>query len=75
MRDNKDIRHGRHCVFLMHVHLVFVTKYRRGVFTKEVIGELRTIFTSVCKDFEAELVEFDGEDQSASLPRPRQMRQ
>ena len=25
------------CDFLMHVHLVFVAKYRRGVFTKEVI--------------------------------------
>ncbi|EPU8116054.1 IS200/IS605 family transposase, partial [Escherichia coli] len=24
-----DIRRGRHCVFLMHVHLVFVTKYQR----------------------------------------------
>ena len=30
--DNNDIRSGRHCVFRMHVHLVFVTKYRRGVF-------------------------------------------
>ena len=44
------------------MHLVFVTKYRRGVFTKEVIDDLRTIFTSVCKDFESEWVEFDGED-------------
>jgi len=23
-----DIRDGRHCVFQMHVHLVFLTKYR-----------------------------------------------
>lgn len=22
MNENSDIRHGRHCVFLMHVHLV-----------------------------------------------------
>lgn len=46
---------------MMHVHLVFVTKYRRGVFTGEVIDELRMIFANVCRDFEAELVEFDGE--------------
>src|SRR3954454_23492783 len=57
-----EMRHGRHCVFLMHVHLVFVTKYRRGVFTKEIIDDLRVVFASVCHDFEAELVEFDGED-------------
>ncbi|MEJ2445391.1 MAG: transposase, partial [Exilibacterium sp.] len=62
MSHNNDIRHGRHCVFLMHVHLVFVTKYRREVFTKAIIEDLRGIFASVCTDFEAELVEFDGED-------------
>jgi REP element-mobilizing transposase RayT len=26
----------------MHVHLVFVTKYRRGVFTAEITGDLST---------------------------------
>lgn len=67
MSNDNDIRHGRHCVFKMHVHLVFVTKYRRGVFTKEVIKDLRDIFDSVCRDFEAELVEFDGEDDHVHL--------
>ncbi len=67
MRGNNDIRHGRHCVFLMHVHLVFVTKYRRKVFTKEILGDLRGIFTSVCANFESELVEFDGEDDHVHL--------
>src|SRR3989304_4745021 len=55
MNDDKDIRHGRHCVFKMHVHLVFVTKYRRGVFTKAILDDLRGIFAKVCRDFEAEL--------------------
>ena len=32
MKKETDIRHGRHCVFLKHVHLVFVTKYRRQIF-------------------------------------------
>ncbi len=67
MRNNTAIRHGRHCVFNLHVHLVFVTKYRRGVFTKEVINDLREIFTDVCTDFEAELVEFDGKDDHVHL--------
>jgi len=51
--SNNEIRHGRHCVFNMHVHLVFVTKYRRDVFTQEILEELHTIFNSVCIDFEA----------------------
>jgi len=67
MRNNTEIRHGRHCVFNLHVHLVFVTKYRRGVFTKEVIDDLRGIFNETCADFEAELVEFGGEDDHVHL--------
>ena len=51
----------------MHVHLVFVTKYRRGVFTKEILEDLQGIFASVCHDFEATLVEFDGEDDHVHL--------
>ena len=51
----------------MHVHLVFVTKYRRGVFTKEILDDLQPIFSSVCTDFEAELVAFDGEEDHVHL--------
>jgi len=46
----------------MHVHWVFVTKYRRGVFTAQILHDLRSIFTGVCSDFESQRVEFDGED-------------
>ena len=67
MTDESDFRRGRHCVFAMHVHLVFVTKYRRRVFTKAVLDDARTIFTSVCADFGAELVEMDGEDDHVHL--------
>ena len=51
----------------MHVHLVFVAKYRREVFTKEILVDLRSIFAGVCNDFEAELVEFDGEHDHVHL--------
>ena len=67
MSTHNEIRHGRYCKFLMHVHLVFVTKYRRDVFTAGILGELRPIFSAVCADFEAELVEFDGEDDHVHL--------
>jgi putative transposase len=67
MEKVNDIRTGRHCVFRMHVHLVFVTKYRREVFTKAILDDLRELFASVCADFDAELVEFDGEDDHVHL--------
>jgi len=67
MAISSDLRHGRHCVFMMHVHLVFVTKYRRDVFTKDILDDLRPIFANVCADFESELVEFDGEHDHVHL--------
>jgi putative transposase len=51
----------------MHVHLVFVTKYRRGVFTKKILIDLREIFSGICTDFESQFIEFDGEDDHVHL--------
>ena len=67
MIDDNTIRHGKSCVFKVHAHLVFVTKYRQGVFTKTILDDLREIFSSVCQDFEAQLVEFNGEDEHVHL--------
>ena len=51
----------------MHVHLVFVTKYRRKVFTKHILNELKSIFVKICTDFEADLIEFEGEEDHVHL--------
>jgi putative transposase len=51
----------------MHVHLVFVCKYRRNVFTRDALNDLQAIFAKVCQDFEADLVEFDGEEDHVHL--------
>src|ERR1035438_8556973 len=58
----QELSHGIHCVFAMHVHLVFVTKYRYRVFDGQAVESLRMIFAKVCTDFETTLVEMDGED-------------
>lgn len=60
-------RTGRHCVFALHVHLVFVTKYRRNVLSELAIGDLTIIFSRVCTDFNAQLVECNGEDDHVHL--------
>ena len=65
--ENQQIRSGRHCVFNMHVHLVFVTKYRKDVFTKPMLDAMEGMFKKVCLDFEAELTEFNGEDEHVHL--------
>lgn len=67
MNNSQEIRTGRHCIFNMHVHLVFVAKYRRDVFSKEMLLTMQEVFGRVCVDFEAELVEFDGEHDHVHL--------
>jgi putative transposase len=54
-------------MFKMHVHLVFVAKYRRKVFDRDAIDRLHRMFAKVCEDMEAYLVEMDGEDNHVHL--------
>ena len=67
MDTSSILRTGRHCVFNLHVHLVFVTKYRYEVLSPEAIESLREIFGAVCRDFGAELVEAKSEEDHVHL--------
>ena len=48
MEEKNDIRRGHHCVFNMHVHLVFRVKYRCKVFDSAAIDRLPELFAKVC---------------------------
>ncbi|MEO3805593.1 IS200/IS605 family transposase [Nonomuraea sp. B1E8] len=67
MAGYSDIRTGRHCVFVLHAHLVFVTKFRHRVFAGEHLTRLEEIMRAVCAGFETELREFNGEDNHVHL--------
>jgi putative transposase len=54
-------------VSLLHAHLVFVTKYRRAVFTDATLTFTEHAMRSVCADLKAELVEFNGESDHVHL--------
>ncbi|MEO3793219.1 IS200/IS605 family transposase [Nonomuraea sp. B10E15] len=62
-----DIRRGRSVVYSLHAHLVFTPKYRRGVFTDEILRRCEEIMIEVCDSFGAELVEFNGEHDHVHL--------
>lgn len=49
------------------VHLIFVCKPRGKVFNQERLVVLEQILDKVCNDFEAELVDFNGEEDHAHL--------
>ena len=67
MISDNEIRKGRHCVFDLHAHLVFVTKYRHQVFTGEHLDRLETIMRDVCESFGCRLDEFNGETDHVHL--------
>ncbi|MEO3792282.1 IS200/IS605 family transposase [Nonomuraea sp. B10E15] len=66
-KPDPDVRTGRHVVYHLHAHLVFVTKYRRGAFTDPMLVRCEQIMREVCADFEAELREFNGADDHVHL--------
>lgn len=67
MSDCNTYRRGRSVVYALHVHLVFVTKYRRDVLDDGAISLLRDIFLKVCADFSADLRACDGEEDHVHL--------
>lgn len=62
-----ELRKGRHVVFILHVHLVFVAKKRGKVFDQEQIERLEEIFRYICDGFEASLDEFHGREDHVHL--------
>jgi putative transposase len=55
-----DLCRGWQVVFALHAHLVFVPRYKRRIFDAKALETLRVVFHSMCSDFEAQLVEFNG---------------
>ena len=67
MKENHIFNSSRGAVFLLYSHMVFVTKYRKSLFTKDHLVEMKAIFDSVCKELGVCLEEFDGEETTPAL--------
>jgi hypothetical protein len=67
MFEYGDVRTGGHCVFVLHSHVVFVTKYRHPVFTAAHLTRVEEITRAVCADFETKLAEFNGKANHVHL--------
>ncbi len=63
----QDLRTKRHVVYALHLHLVFVTKYRGKVFTELMTERLKYHFERVCNDFGCKLSETNGEQDHVHI--------
>jgi putative transposase len=67
MGELEGIHTGRHCLSALPAHLVFVTKFRHKVFGDRHLARMEEIMRDVCRDFETELVEFNGASNHVHL--------
>ena len=63
----QEMRTKRYVVYSLHLHLVFITKYRRKVFTKKIYERMQYHFERVCEEFGCRLVECGGETDHVHL--------
>ena len=67
MTDEYEWRTGRSCVYQNFYHLVFVTKYRKGVFTDEMLNAMKDVFHETCLQMDCQLLECNGEEDHVHL--------
>jgi len=62
-----ELRKGRHVVYLLHAHVIFVTKYRGKVFDSEILDKMQELMKRICDDHEVVLKEFNGKSDHVHL--------
>ncbi len=61
------LRKASHSVFSIHLHVIFVTKYRRQVLTKEMIEDAKEVFQRVLESNQSILSNCEGEPDHLHL--------
>jgi putative transposase len=64
---NADFGTSSHCVHRLIYHIVFVTKFRRHVFTSSRLNYLLLLFPKICAHYQYKLIEVNGESDHIHL--------
>ncbi|MDR2573603.1 MAG: IS200/IS605 family transposase, partial [Desulfovibrio sp.] len=51
-----EYRHGSHSVFTIHLHLVWLTKYRKPVLVGDVASQVRELLREICRAESVEIM-------------------
>lgn len=51
-----EYRKGSHSVYLLHYHLVFISKYRKPVLRGDVAPRLRELVRRICRDLDVDIL-------------------
>lgn len=58
---------SRHSAYLLHVHMVFVTKYRSKIFGENHLSYFSDIAKHICEESGSELLECNGESDHVHM--------
>jgi putative transposase len=67
MAIRQELKAKEHCVYRLHYHIVFVTKYRRKCLDAEMLAGFRAIAGRLCEQWHCTLVECNGEPDHVHL--------
>ena len=59
--SSTGLKRLQHCVYQIHYHIVFTTKYRRKVITPEILEALISQTSDIAKKWGCEVIEMNGE--------------
>ena len=62
-----SLNKSSHCAYAIHLHIIFITKYRRKVLTAEMIKQLEEYFKVSCEKQKCQLLEFGAESDHCHL--------
>ncbi len=65
--ENQPNISASHAVYLLRLHIVLVTKYRRKVFSEDILSFAREVFARILSDWRCSLIEFGGEEDHVHL--------
>ena len=51
-----EYRHGAHTVFQIHLHLVWITKYRKSILTGDVARRVRDLIREICRSEDVDIL-------------------
>jgi len=65
--SKQQFRSGSHAVFSIHLHIVFVTKYRRKILIQKMLEAMKPVFERVLEANQSILTKFNGEPDHVHL--------
>ena len=66
-RTATNLKYGRGCAYDIQYHIIFVTKYRRNVLTKQIRQECIDLMHNLSADSDYRIIEANGEEDHIHL--------